>query len=604
VSSNIISGGSGFCFSPDDVQAGDVLVAFHSADGGSNSSMTLGGAAWEEIEAVSGGTWAGTKIYKRTATSNEPFRYPVTQGSTADGTIVIAALAGAIASNIVVTFSNGTTTAPGATPANASGMQLRYAAGLTQFGNVITWSVPNGYTELDETQAGTVWTSSVLASRSYASSTSVGSATLTPSTSLYVGMAFTVLVQSSGPPPAPPAPSYPAYAPGRGSALYQYVARRLLDRSYLGHLDLTDVSFDKRILQAGSFSAAIPIPSRRVADQIAEIIPRSDAEDQIPIDRGPGVISIEVYRAGEPWGEYWITGAQIGRSRRGTPQISLRGSTLDAYWARAEVQTDLSYTNQDQIAIARALISHLQAQAGANLSIELQSGTSGVTRTIAYTAEDGGTYGQRLAELAEIDDGFEWMINLELDSGAVVRRWVWGAPKLGQEEPQHVFVDSPHGGDILEWGEEIDALRGGTRWRARGGTPTSDDDASTTSTALISAVHQATAHLAAGWPRLDQTINYPSELSQTRLEDYAAHWAAVAPGALRVDSITVALGAEPSFTPNSLGDTARIFLNNEWHIQHSRVRRIIGIGITPTSRSSGKEEAQLILEGQEVEGGG
>jgi hypothetical protein len=70
-----------------------------------------------------------------------------------------------------------------------------------------------------------------------------------------------------------------------------------------------------------------------------------------------------------------------------------------------------------------------------------------------------------------------------------------------------------------------------------------------------------------------------------------------------VDQITVALGKQPTFTPNSLGDTARIFLHNDWHGQQSRLRRIIGISITPPSREGGKEVAQLTFEGIEAPGG-
>jgi hypothetical protein len=178
---------------------------------------------------------------------------------------------------------------------------------------------------------------------------------------------------------------------------------------------------------------------------------------------------------------------------------------------------------------------------------------------------------------------------------------VYGYPTLGSADVAHVFVDSPGGGDILDWEEDLDALRGGTVWRARGGIdPTAAADASTTSTPLMSAPHEAAAHLAAGWPRIDRTLNYNSIIDQGLLDDYAAYWAAVAGGALRVDSATVALGAQPSFTPNNLGDKARLFFNNAWHLPHSRVRRIIGVTVTPFSRDE-REEMQLIFEGLEVD---
>lgn len=593
VSHTTFKGPSGTIEPPLGVQAGDLLVAWQSADGGSNSGLNLtgGSGGWQSRASVPGGTWAGTRIWQRTATASEPDTYTASQSALADGTIIIAAIRGADPAAVTIIPGSGVDT-PGATPATASGLQLRYAAGLTQFGGEISWTPPAGW---GSTQVQShPWTSACLASRTYSSSAALPDVPLEPSVALYVSHAFTVLVGSAAPPPAPEAPTYPAWAAGRGTTLYQYVFRRLLDRAYLGTLDLVGVTFDKRIGQAGAFTATIPIPSRRVGDQVAEIIPR----DETYLDRGPGVITCEIYRGGEVWGEYWITAASPSRSQRGTPAISLRGSTLDAYLDAVEIQEDLAYST-DQIEILRSLITHAQAQAHTNISLVVDSGSSGVSREHTYLAEEKATYGARLRELAAVQGGFEWMINHIIVSGAVQRRVVWGYPTLGESDPQHVFVDSPHGGDILSWAEEIDALRGATRWRASG-TSGDTGDASTASTALISTFHEATAHLAAHWPRIDRTVSYDVS-DPGLLESYAAYWAANASGALRVDQFTVALGAEPTLTPNRLGDTARIYLENEWHLRHSRTRRIIGMGVTPVSRENSKEEAQIVVEGRDVD---
>jgi hypothetical protein len=576
-------------------EPGDVLLAFHSADAGTLSLMGLDGD-WELIGYAVGGTWAGTHVMTRVAEAGEPRSYDVGQSGTADGVVTIMAIRGADPANIVVETGPGTT-APFAAPVAASGLDIRYAAGIPQVSTSISWSAPPGYQQQSQGQSSG-WTTSCVATRSLASSAPVGTADFSPSSALYVSHAFTVILASSattgpgsgGPPPTPP--EYPPFTPGRGTALYSYIFRRLLDGQFLGSLDLADVHFDKRILQPGSFSAKIPIPNRAVADVVSEIIPR----DPSVLTAGPGVIVCDIWRAGVPWGEYWITGATISRSGRGTPEIQLRGSTLDAFLLHVEIQDDLTYPATDQAEIARNLLTSMQGLSSANIGLTLANGATGVPRDQTYLATEGGTYGQRLVELAQLDNGFEWTINLGVASGAIERQWVWGYPQLGDGTVQHVFTD----GDDMQWSEDIDALRGATRWRARGGSQ--GGDASVSSTPLISTVHEAAAHLAAGWPRLDRTVNRSTVTDQDTLEDWAQYWVTTAPGALRVDSITVALGASPTFTPNSLGDTARLFFNNEWHLPHSRTRRIIGVGITPTSKSSGKEEAQLILEGVQVDG--
>ncbi|WP_214322099.1 hypothetical protein [Nonomuraea sediminis] len=585
-------------------QPGDLLLAWQSADSGGHSAIQLSGS-WTVLDEYGGGfwpgsggnNWSGITLWTRTCAAGEPTSYTVSQGSVADGVIVIAAISGAVAASLVVAHSSSKI-APTATPSSADGLELRYCSGVPSppTGGAVSWSTPSGYTVETAAQSGN-FTSGVLVSKPIISTLAVGEVGFASAQIVAAG-SFTVLIAASaasgGEPPQPPVVQ--PFAPGKGSSLYRYVFTRLLDRTYLGDLDLVGVSFDKRILQAGQFSATIPIPSRRVGDQVAEIIPR----DETYLDRGPGVITCQIYREGAPWGEYWITAAQPARSRRGTPAIQLRGSTLDAYLAHVEIQSDLPFSAVDQIEIARGLLVHMQGRPHANIGLNLQTGTSGVPRDRTYLASEGGTYGQRLTELAQVDNGFEWSINLEVINGALQRRWVWGYPQLGTlDPPPHLFSDGRNGGDILEWSEEIDALRGATRWRARG---ESAGDASTTGSSLISTAHEATDHLAAGWPRIDRTLSYSTVSVLQTLEDYAAFWAARASGALRVDQVTVTFGQLPSLTPNNLGDAARLYFNNEWHLPHWRTRRIIGIAITPTSRTDGKEQARLVLEGTEVPG--
>jgi hypothetical protein len=580
---------------------GDVLLAFQAADSGGHSALGLDGG-WELLDSHLGsawsgsqsGVWAGAKLWRRVCRTGEPASYTAYQGGVAAGIVIIAAVAAGEAGSIVSASDYGTS-APNLTPQAASGLELRLAAGVPELpGGGVSWSVPPGFTKQADAQSG-LWTTAVAATRTFASNAPVGAASMSPSSGL-PAVAFTVLVASTQA-QTPDPPVVQPGAPGRGTSLYRYSFYNLLTRQYLGDLNLAGVAFDKRILQPGSFTATVPIPNRRVRAKVADVLPVDDSV----LDRGPGVITVQVYRDGQPWGEYWITAATVARSRRGTPAISLRGSTLDAYLSRVEIQDDLSYVGEDQIDIARHLLNSMMLQPHANIGLVVAPGTSGVVRDRTYLDADGATYGQRLLELAQVEDGFESMVNLELAGGGLVRRYAWGYPLLGvQDPPQHRFADGRNGGSILEWSEEIDALRGATRWRARGSTASTD--ASTSSVPIVSAVHEATAHLAAGWPRLDRTLSYSTVTEQSTLEDYAAFWAARAGGALRVDQVTVALGRDPTLTPNHLGDAAAFYFNNAWHAGVWRTRRVIGIGITPTSRGSGKEEARLVLEGTEVPG--
>ncbi|MEU7861210.1 hypothetical protein [Nonomuraea sp. NPDC049141] len=602
VQPNLISAGAGTA-TRGEAKVGDVLLAFQSADSGGHGALFLDGDWLFEDDHPGGfwpgsvsGTWAGVIVWKRTCELGEPTTYSAFQGSVADGTVLIVAIADADPDSIQIDRQAGTTT-PGMTPNAASGLEIRYATGVpSPPGASVSWSTPTGYTERADAQSH-VWTSAVLATRPVVSTASLGEVVLTPTQSL-AAAAFTIIVASTTP-PVPQPPVVQPFAPGVGGAVWRYEFFRLLDRTFLGSLALPDAVFDARLLQPGQLTATIPIPNRREADRVAEIIPREAVNDpdSYPLDRGPGVIVCQILREGEPQAEYWINGTKLTRSRRGGVGIALRGVTLDGYLNAVEIEDDLNYAG-DQIDIARSLLTHLMAQPNSNISLDLQAGSSGVSRELAILESEGRKYGQVLLDLAQASGGFETQIRLERVDGALVRRWVWGMP-LGQADPVlHTWADGRNNGDILEYTEEADAARGATRWRARGNSISAD--ASVPSVPLLSTAHEATAHLAAGWPRTSRTLSYNTQTDLPTLEEYAAYWAARAGGALRVDMATVTFGKIVTFSPNSLGDVGRFYLHNAWHQGVWRRRRIIGIGITPISKQTGKEEARLVLEGQEA----
>jgi hypothetical protein len=579
---------------PAQTALGDLLIAIHFNNVGTTGTAAPG---WSPIGSIFAGGFLAARVWQRTASAAEPDTYQFRQPHSASGTAHIVTVQGAdltvspqVELDLVLAEDAPT---PSVTPAAGSHLEIRAAAVTPYVGQTITWQAPGGYVLRGDEQEAFQVTSAV-ATRQLNSSAPSGIKTFVfdPRENRFGAAVSISLASADSEPETGPPP--PVFTPGRGSALYRWVFTRW-DGTYLDDLELVNVTFDKRIGQAGSFSATIPITSARIRDRVARVISPNPAD----LGVGPGVVTCQVLRAGVPWGEYWITAASVSRSGREAPSISLTGSTMDAYMTQVEIQDNLTFEGEDQIDIARALIESMQARDHASLRLITQDGISSVPRDRTYLANEG-SYGQRLQELAQADNGFEWTVNIVAGPSGVERHWVWGAPTLGRSQVAHVFSDAR--GDILSWSEEIDALRGGTYWRARGDS--ASDDASTTGTSLMSAPALAEAHLAAGWPRLDRTITYSSVSQQTTLDDYAAYWAANAPGALRVDSITVALGKTPTFTPNNLGDQARIFLHNEWHPAQSRVRRIIGIGITPPSSDNGKEVAQLIFEGIEAPSGG
>ncbi|MEV4321000.1 hypothetical protein AB0J37_02075 [Microbispora rosea] len=589
--------------------SGDVLLCIHSAASGDLSSMKIQGSGWQTVgfrgdDRLFGGG-GGTKVYRKTVGSSEPGSYTVQQ-STGAGTVVMLSIKGGHRDDIIV-WDDGDTalppefeldevTAPSAYPPSGSGVDIRVAVAWDPDGSV-SWPTPSGYST-QSTQQVTGAVSMVVASKTLVTSAAVGSVRFRINRNTTAMHAFTIIVPSATTTETTPTPpSFPDFSPARGSGLYRYTVHDLLTGAYRGDIYPQDVTFDRRIGEAGAFSATLPIPNRRVADLVAEIIPRYASD----LTSGPGRIAVHVWRAGDLWGEYWITGAMIQRSRRGSIQIQLRGSTLEAYLDHVPVEEDLEYEG-DQISCARSLLNNMMGLSGANIGLTLAGGTAGDPRNLAVKAQDATTYGTALRGYSQTFPSFEWVITPAVGQhGGIERRWEWGAPTI-EGAREHVFTDSPHGGDILDWSEEIDALRGGTRVMVRGGTP-EVEDASEGSTPVVSDWESADAHMTAGWPRYGQVVDHPGESTwEPELNYYAERWIAALGGAVRVYSCTVALGAKPTLSPSSLGDYVRRIMVDQWHPRigagagFDQSQRLIGVGITPVSRTTGREEAQLILE--------
>lgn len=493
---------------------------------------------------------------------------------------------------------------PTVAPAAPSHLEVRIAASWTNTlpgSPTATLAAPAGYQMRRQAHAGQSLAG--LATRQINSSTGSGAKlfTVAPADTglgpIGVTISFASADQEPTPDPVPP------LLPGVGDALYVYEFRELLSGDLIDHFALRQVSFEHRInrgnISPGQFSAELPITSPDIARLAHQVVPR----DRTDLTRGAGVITCDVYRAGDPWGTYWINGSYVGQQRRQVPILQLRGATLDDYLMCPEIQDDLPFEGVDQIEIARALLEYMAGDPRADIRLILQAGESGTVRDRLYKSSEQGNIGQRLQELSEVINGFEWNILTTLGSGGLEHHWRWAAPNLGDPDANHYFSKSYEGGDILDWSIEVTPKRGGNRWRARGDTP--ESDASVEAVPLMSTVHEATAHLAAGHPRMDRTLDRAGVKDVETLEEYATSWAA-RNAVPRVFKATVLLGENPTISPATLGDHATFSMTNEWFYQvdtgpgyHER-HRTIGMRITPVGRENGRDEAELFIEETEV----
>jgi hypothetical protein len=103
-------------------------------------------------------------------------------------------------------------------------------------------------------------------------------------------------------------------------------------------------------------------------------------------------------------------------------------------WLLAPNQT-LTHTGFDQFDIVRSLIDHHQSRAFGDFGITVSTESSGVTRDRVYVGAENHNIGQRIEELAEIADGFDFLIDPE------TRMLMLGHPRLGVDRSGTVILD-------------------------------------------------------------------------------------------------------------------------------------------------------------------
>ncbi|MGH3745816.1 MAG: hypothetical protein ACRDT8_00270 [Micromonosporaceae bacterium] len=376
---------------------------------------------------------------------------------------------------------------------------------------------------------------------------------------------------------------------------WRYVFADLLTDQTLAELPLTGVSFDRRIIVPGAFKASIPVPNTTVARQVQKAIPNSVHGLK---SSGPGRTVLHVSRGREIWGSYIIWTADPQSDERGRVSIAIQGAGLESYLHHREIRDDQFFTANDQTSeIAATLILAMQGELVGNIGLLPNCPASGVLRDREYRRSEANTYGKRLEELANVDDGFEYLINVYADSNERVREFVTGYPQLGQADVPHT-LEQP--GDVISWRWLLDATSTATNWQTRGDSANSD--VTEDSAPLMSGEFRADELLALGWPLLDGTRDYTSVIELPTLDAYARWWRDTRSGVVAIPEVTVRLPAQPSLTPQRLGDHARLRLHNVWWPDGFAARwRVVGMEVIPRQRGQAQDRAKLIFAASDEE---
>ena len=369
-------------------------------------------------------------------------------------------------------------------------------------------------------------------------------------------------------------------------AVYGYVFADLLTDTNITELALQEVQMQRRIVIPGTFQASYPMTNLTETERARKII--------------PGRTIVHVFRESDLLLSFPIWYAKPAEDEDGNLTLELSGASLESYAYRRKIRADLSYVQQDQLDIARALLTHMQSRTEGDIGLELLGGDSGVIRDRNYKTSESGSYGERLEQLANVLNGFEYIVRTRLDpvTGGRVKEWVPGYPALGNPAP-NIEISQP--GRVKSWSYPDDATETATSWQARGDTL--QDDLSQQSEPLMSDVFEDTERLAAGWPLLDRTEDFSSVRVKATLDAHAQALRDTRSGSVRVPTVSVHFGDRFVIHPNLVGSWARFTLVNDYFPLDgdgeptlSRSSRIVGLDYTPDSDDSDEYANVIFME--------
>ncbi len=371
---------------------------------------------------------------------------------------------------------------------------------------------------------------------------------------------------------------------------YTYKFANLLSDSDVAELELSNVRFDRRIIQAGSFTGQIVVTNLDMAEQVKKIVPAKTI--------------LHVYRDADIWGSYIIWSVRMTSSSRSGVRVDFTGATLESWFYKRIVDEDLSFDNIDQFEIARELLDTAQTgwtpyEENANLGIVPTDNDSGVLRDRTYRLSEATSVGQRLEELANVDNGFEYIIQTYYDPEQEIRmREFVIAESLSTDNAPVVFT---YPGSILSYELIYDATESATAFWARGDT-TSEDVTDDSEPLITTAPVLADDWLSSAFPHMDKVVDYSSVTELDTLQEYAAWWKENHAGVWAVPVFTINTTDTPTILPpTALGTEAQVTIYDEMfglsdgRPEFSYQNRIIGIEVTPPERGKA-ESIRLVIE--------
>lgn len=359
---------------------------------------------------------------------------------------------------------------------------------------------------------------------------------------------------------------------------YRYLFVDLLSNTIIAELPLTGVGFTQQLNQPGNFQGHLLISGINTA--------------QFNVDAStiPGKCGLYVDRNGIlVWG-----GVIWGRSYNSTSQeLSITAQEWESYFAHRRVNETLSFTNTDQLVIAKTLIENAQAQPYGDIGVGYNTAgqtTSGVLVDRVYYNYELKNVFEAIQDLSRQDDGFDFVIDVSYDliTGLPRKDFNTYYPRSGVAYTSG-NIDIPvfefPAGNMVEYEYPEDgSLVANTIYALGAGS----------NEGKLLATAADTARFAEGWALLENTTNYSDINDQTVLTNLAAAQVIAVSYPPVVLKVVVPAYQNPEFGSYGIGDDCRVIItDNRFPNTLDAIYRIVGLSVQPGE--DGPERVTLTL---------
>lgn len=375
----------------------------------------------------------------------------------------------------------------------------------------------------------------------------------------------------------------------RSRARYAYLVADLRTGAVMDELPLHGVSFSTVLNDAGEFRGQLAIGDRRVSVREPQRVTE------------PGRTALYVARDG-----VLVWGGVIWTSKYSSPERMLeigaagflsyfdRRRVLPATYdpARDNVATLVTtYESVDQAEIARSLIRTAQGHPGGDIGVQTDSVTppgsvaspsgsagtqavSGVTgqpRSLTYRGYELKSVGEALRELAALDGGPDFLIDVAFGPGGrPVRRLQVGEPHLGQDGAPHFWE---YGTNLVSYTWPQDGASMASRVFALGNG---------SETGQLIEVSTDVSRIDAGWPLTETEVSHIHVEDRGLLGSIASAELSAVARPVVLPELVVRADRDPVLGSYQAGDHAQVVVEDGFFPVGKQFRvRILGIEVSP-----------------------